>query len=108
MRAAGGVRDVPAAGGLRPARRPLRSFEELRAIGVANEYFFDEQGRPTPLYDAFTSMVSLYAFGDTNINTAEDGLLLALGLEAVQRQLEGKAPRKVIVVPGKIVNIVMT
>jgi hypothetical protein len=68
----------------RPARRPLRSFEELRAIGVANEFFFDEQGRPTPLYDAFTSMVSLYAFGDTNINTAEDGLLLALGLDEHQ------------------------
>ncbi len=68
----------------RPARRPLRSFSELRAIGVANEFFFDEQGRPTPLYDAFTSMVSLYAFGDTNINTAEDGLLLALGLDEHQ------------------------
>ena len=71
----------------RPARRPLRSFEELRAIGVANEFFFDEQGRPTPLYDAFTSMVSLYAFGDTNINTAEDGLLLALGLDEHQVSL---------------------
>ena len=31
----------------------------------------------------------------------------ALGLAAVQRQLDGKAPRKVIVVPGKIVNIVV-
>jgi general secretion pathway protein K len=71
----------------RPARRPLRSFEELRAIGVANEFFFDEQGRPTPLYDAFTSMVSLYAFGDTNINTAEDPLLLALGLDEHQVSL---------------------
>ena len=30
----------------------------------------------------------------------------ALALEAVQKQLEGKAPKKVIVVPGKIVNIV--
>ncbi len=30
----------------------------------------------------------------------------ALGLAAVQRQLDGRAPRKVIVVPGKIVNIV--
>jgi leucyl-tRNA synthetase len=31
---------------------------------------------------------------------------LALASEAVQRNLEGKAPRKVIVVPGKLVNIV--
>ena len=29
-------------------------------------------------------MVSLYAYGDTNINTAEDGLLLALGLDEQQ------------------------
>jgi general secretion pathway protein K len=71
----------------RPARRPLRSFEELRAIGVANEVFFDAQGRPTPLFDAFTSIVSLYAFGDTNINTAEDPLLLALGLDEHQVSL---------------------
>jgi len=68
----------------RPARRPLRSFEELRSIGVASEFFFDEQGRPTPLFDAFTASVSLYAFGDTNINTAEDPLLLALGLDEHQ------------------------
>jgi hypothetical protein len=71
----------------RPARRPLRSFEELRSIGVANEFFFDEQGHQTPLYDAFTSLVSLYAFGDTNINTAEDSLLLALGLDEHQVSL---------------------
>ncbi len=30
----------------------------------------------------------------------------ALGLAAVQKQLDGKAPRKVIIVPGKIVNVV--
>ena len=29
-----------------------------------------------------------------------------LALEAVQRALEGKAPKKVIVVPGRIVNVV--
>jgi leucyl-tRNA synthetase len=31
----------------------------------------------------------------------------ALALDAVQRALEGKAPRRVIVVPGRIVNVVM-
>ena len=30
----------------------------------------------------------------------------ALALAAVQRQLDGKAPRKVIVVPNRIVNVV--
>ena len=29
-----------------------------------------------------------------------------LALEAVQKVLEGKAPRKVIVVPGRLVNVV--
>jgi leucyl-tRNA synthetase len=32
---------------------------------------------------------------------------LALELEAVQRALDGKAPRRVIVVPGRIVNVVI-
>jgi leucyl-tRNA synthetase len=31
---------------------------------------------------------------------------MALGLEKVQRQLDGAAPRKVIVVPDRLVNIV--
>jgi leucyl-tRNA synthetase len=31
---------------------------------------------------------------------------LALGSEKVQRQLDGAAPRKVIVVPDRLVNIV--
>jgi len=31
---------------------------------------------------------------------------LALATEAVQRVLNGKAPKKVIVVPGRIVNVV--
>jgi len=30
----------------------------------------------------------------------------ALALDAVQRALEGKPPRRVIVVPGRIVNVV--
>jgi leucyl-tRNA synthetase len=31
---------------------------------------------------------------------------LALASEAIQKQLDGKAPRKVIYVPGRLVNIV--
>jgi leucyl-tRNA synthetase len=31
---------------------------------------------------------------------------MALALDSVQRALDGKAPRRVIVVPGRIVNVV--
>jgi Leucyl-tRNA synthetase len=37
----------------------------------------------------------------------DDAKALALVSEQVQRHLEGKEPRKVIYVPGKLVNIVM-
>lgn len=68
----------------KPARRPLRSFEELRTIGVAKDFFFDADGNPTELLQAFKECVSLYTFGDTNINTASDALLLAQGLDERQ------------------------
>lgn len=68
----------------KPARRPLRSFEELRTIGVAKDFFFDENGDPTPLLESFKSCVSLYTFSDTNINSASDTLLLAQGLDLNQ------------------------
>jgi leucyl-tRNA synthetase len=35
-----------------------------------------------------------------------DAKTIALASESVQKHLEGKAPRKVIIVPGKLVNIV--
>lgn len=37
----------------------------------------------------------------------EQAKAVALASEAIQRNLEGKSPRKVIVVPGKLVNIVV-
>jgi leucyl-tRNA synthetase len=37
----------------------------------------------------------------------EDAKAVALESEAVQRYLEGKPPRKVIYVPGRLVNVVM-
>ncbi len=69
----------------RPARRPIRSFEEFRSIGVAKEHFFDELGRATPLFLAFKDCVSLYTFPQTNLNTASDAVLLSQGLD--ERQL---------------------
>jgi general secretion pathway protein K len=68
----------------KPARRPLRSFEELRTIGVVKDFFFDELGNETPLLTSFKECVSLYTFGDTNINTASDALLYAQGLDERQ------------------------
>ncbi len=68
----------------RPARRALRSFEELRTIGVAQDFFFDQNGNETPLLTSFKECVSLYTFGDTNINTASDALLYAQGLDEGQ------------------------
>ena len=41
---------------------------------------------------------------DTDQKTAEN---LALALDGVQRAMNGKPPRKVIVVPNKIVNVVV-
>ena len=68
----------------KPARRPLRSFEELRTVGVVKDFFFDEKGDETPLLTSFKECVSLYTFSDTNINTASDALLYAQGLDERQ------------------------
>ena len=68
----------------RPARRPIRSFDEFRSIGVAKEQFYDELGRPTPIFEAFKACVSLYTFPQANINTASDAVLLSQGLDEKQ------------------------
>ena len=68
----------------RPARRPFRTFEEFRSVGVAKDFFFDELGHSTPLFDAFKSCVSLYTFPQANINTASDAVLLSQGLDETQ------------------------
>jgi leucyl-tRNA synthetase len=39
--------------------------------------------------------------------TEEQARGIALENEAVQRHLDGKAPRKLIYVPGKLVNVVV-
>ncbi|MGA0133645.1 MAG: hypothetical protein ACO3ND_04745 [Opitutales bacterium] len=68
----------------RPARRPIRSFEEFRAIGVARDFFFDEDGRPTPLFESFRKCVSVYTFRKANINAASDAVLLGVGMSEDQ------------------------
>jgi leucyl-tRNA synthetase len=44
---------------------------------------------------------------DVSVDISEDALKTgALALDGVQRALEGKAPKRVIVVPRRIVNVV--
>ena len=87
----------------RPARRPIRSFEEFRSIGVAKELFFDERGRPTPIFQAFKACVSLYTFPQANINTASDAVLLSQGLDenqlALIRERQAEIGRRIVGTP---------
>lgn len=62
----------------RAPRRSLRNFDELKAIGVVREAFFDELGLPTPLYHGFKRCVSLYRFPSTQTNFVEPEVLQAL------------------------------
>lgn len=66
----------------RAPRRSLRSFEELRAVGVAREAFFDSSGRPTALLEDFRRVVSLHRFPATSANHAEPEALQVLGFSA--------------------------
>lgn len=68
----------------RPARRPIRSFEEFRSIGVAKDFFFDEDGKPTPLFESFRKCVSVYTYRKANINAASDAVLLGVGMSEDQ------------------------
>jgi general secretion pathway protein K len=87
----------------RPARRPIRSFEEFRSIGVAKEFFFDARGRATPIFQAFKSCVSLYTFPQANINTASDAVLLSQGLDenqlALIRERQAEIGRRIVGTP---------
>lgn len=87
----------------RPARRPIRSFEEFRSIGVAKEQFFDESGRPTPIFLAFKDCVSLFTFPQANINTASDAVLLSQGLDerqiALIRERQAEIGQRIVGTP---------
>jgi len=62
------------------AHRALRSWRELAAAELDEHVFFDEAGRPTPVFDAFRQEVSLLSFRRVNLNSARAGVLTALGL----------------------------
>jgi hypothetical protein len=67
-----------------PPYRSLRSFDELAGIAVARDFFYEPDGRPKPLLDAFEQAVSLYRFNTTNLNSARDTVLLASGWDPSQ------------------------
>lgn len=82
----------------RAPRRSLRSFEELKAIGVVREAFFDESGLPTPLHEGFKRCVSLYRFSSTQTNFVEPEVLQALdftpeGIEQARKFRSGAISR---------------
>lgn len=62
------------------AGRPLRSWGELAAVELDRRVFFDEDGRPTEVFANFTREVSLLSFRRANLNSAQGGVLTALGL----------------------------
>lgn len=65
----------------RPPGRALRSFDELRSVGVARDFFFGPDGRPRQLLADFQRCVSLYSFGGTNVNTCEPEVFKAKGYD---------------------------
>lgn len=67
-----------------PPYRSLRSFAELATIAVARDYFYEADGRPTPLWHEFVRAVSLYQFSTTNVNSASPTALLASGWDSMQ------------------------
>lgn len=64
-----------------PPGRALRSFEELRAVAIARDLFFDADGRWNELGERFRADATLHRFGQVNINSARPAVLVALGLD---------------------------
>ncbi|MEZ5277724.1 MAG: type II secretion system protein GspK [Opitutaceae bacterium] len=83
----------------RAANRPIRNLDELAVIEGFDLYFFDEDGRPNALFDAFAQMVSPYGGSRLNANAASAMTLRAAAsvgdaqLEAIADYLAG-ADRK--------------
>jgi len=67
-----------------PAHRSLRSFDELRSVLVARDFFFDADDQPKPLFKEFSDSVSLYSFSTSNVNAALSSTLAASLLDDSQ------------------------
>ena len=66
--------------------RPLRSYEELAAIEVVKDKFYDADGRPNDLWRRFAAAVSLLNYAKPNLNGAKPDALLALGQFELSQQ----------------------
>lgn len=81
-----------------PPRRSLRSWEELRAVRVARDYVYDEDGALTPFGAALRENLSLYSFEGANVNALAPGLPVARGWDTAQADAlsnfrSGRGPR---------------
>jgi general secretion pathway protein K len=82
-----------------PPRRSLRSWEELRAVRVARDYVYDEDGGLTPFGAALRENLSLYDYDGSNVNALAPALGTARGWDPMQTSSlasykAGKAGRK--------------
>jgi general secretion pathway protein K len=68
----------------KPPQRSLRTFQELAAIEVARDFFYDKDGLPTDLWRQFADAVSLYNFDSANLNAARPATLTIAGFDSSQ------------------------
>jgi general secretion pathway protein K len=66
--------------------RSLRSYDELAAIEVVREKFYDADGRPNDLWRRFAAAVSLLNYAKPNLNGAKPDALLGLGQLGISQQ----------------------
>ena len=70
--------------------RSLRSFQELAAVEVARDVFYQD-GKPNEFWYRFVNSVSLFSFQRTNINGARDDVLESHGqFDETQRKQLGE------------------
>ncbi|HEX2555477.1 MAG TPA: leucine--tRNA ligase [Microvirga sp.] len=86
-------------------------WEALGCEGLAAEAAWPEADRALLVEDAITLPVQVNGKKRADVTVARDADQAAvesavLALDAVQRALDGKPPRKIIVVPQRIVNVV--
>ncbi len=65
--------------GFAPPGRAPHSWDELRAIDLIRDEFFDETGRPNEYFERIQEAVTLFKYNTPNINAASKGALAALG-----------------------------
>ncbi len=70
-----------------PPGRGLRTWDELRAVRVARDFVYDEEGALTAFGAALRENVSLYSFPSSNVNALAPVLGVARGWDPAQLAL---------------------